>query len=261
MTSTIAPTADQQLKAKHRALWASGDYPSVAAELIPTLGPTLVEACAVRAGQRVLDVGAGSGNAAIPAAATGADVTASDLTPELFIAGRRIAARRGVDLAWVEGDAEALPFADGEFDAVLCECSLCLFTDKRRAVAEIRRVLRPGGRFALSDVVVDRERLPFQVDGALATVACVGEALSRRGNEQLLAEAGLRLTAIEERDDDAAALAMRVEDRLRGARILGLDRLEGSPISTAEAIELVRSARQAISKGSLGYAIFAGFSP
>ena len=69
MTSTIAPTADQQLKTKHRALWASGDYPSVAAELIPTLGPTLVEACAVRAGQRVLDVGAGSGNAAIPAAA------------------------------------------------------------------------------------------------------------------------------------------------------------------------------------------------
>ena len=71
MTNTIGSTADQQLKAKHRALWASGDYPAVAAELIPSSGRRLVEACAVRAGQRVLDVGAGSGNAAIPAAAGG----------------------------------------------------------------------------------------------------------------------------------------------------------------------------------------------
>ena len=149
MTSTIAPTADQQLKAKHRALWASGDYPSVAAELIPTLGPTLVEACAVRAGQRVLDVGAGSGNAAIPAAATGADVTASDLTPELFIAGRRIAAQRGVEPAWVEGDAEALPFADESFDVVL-SCVGAMFAPHHQAVAdELVRVVRPGGTIGM----------------------------------------------------------------------------------------------------------------
>ena len=149
MTSTIEPTADQQLKAKHRALWASGDYPSVAAELIPTLGPTLVEACAVRAGQRVLDVGAGSGNAAIPAAATGADVTASDLTPELFIAGRRIAAQRGVELAWVEGDAEALPFADESFDVVL-SCVGAMFAPHHQAVAdELVRVVRPGGTIGM----------------------------------------------------------------------------------------------------------------
>lgn len=89
--SALSPTqqeADRQLKAKHRALWASGDYPAVAAELIPELGPRLVRACDVRTGQRVLDVAAGSGNAAIPAAEAGAIVTASDLTPELFEAGR-----------------------------------------------------------------------------------------------------------------------------------------------------------------------------
>ncbi len=66
MTSTIDATADRALKAKHRALWASGDYPAVAAELIPALGPALVTAAGVRAGQRVLDVGAGSGNAPSP---------------------------------------------------------------------------------------------------------------------------------------------------------------------------------------------------
>ena len=153
MTSTIGSitgsTADQQLKAKHRALWASGDYPAVAAELIPALGPTLVQACGVRAGQRVLDVGAGSGNAAIPAAATGAEVIASDLTPELFIAGRRIAAQRGVELAWEQGDAEALPYPDESFDVVL-SCVGAMFAPHHQTAAdELLRVTRPGGTIGM----------------------------------------------------------------------------------------------------------------
>ncbi|WP_181783076.1 class I SAM-dependent methyltransferase [Pseudonocardia pini] len=149
MTSTIGTTADQQLKAKHRALWASGDYPAVAVDLIPALGPTLVEACGVRAGQRVLDVGAGSGNAAIPAAATGAEVIASDLTPELFVPGRRIAAERGVELTWAEGDAEALPYTEGTFDVVL-SCVGAMFAPHHQAVAdELVRVTRPGGTIGM----------------------------------------------------------------------------------------------------------------
>jgi len=144
MTSTTA-TADQQLKAKHRALWASGDYPAVAAELIPTLGPVLVDACGVRAGQRVLDVAAGSGNAAVPAAETGAEVVASDLTPELFDAGRRIAAQRGVELTWTEGDAEALPFTDATFDVVLSCVGAMFAPHHREAADEMLRVTRPGG--------------------------------------------------------------------------------------------------------------------
>ena len=90
MASNGEREADRELKAKHRALWASGNYAAVAAELVQALGPELVRACGVRAGQRVLDVGAGTGNAAIPAAAEGAMVTASDLTPELFDTGRRM---------------------------------------------------------------------------------------------------------------------------------------------------------------------------
>jgi SAM-dependent methyltransferase len=148
MTETVQNT-DRELKAKHRALWASGDYATVAAELIPELGQVLVEATGVRAGRRVLDVAAGSGNAAIPAAATGADVVASDLTPELFDAGRRIAAERGVELTWTEADAEAMPFGDDEFDVVL-SCVGAMFAPRHQKVAdELVRVTRPGGTIGL----------------------------------------------------------------------------------------------------------------
>lgn len=141
--------ADRVLKAKHCALWASGDYVAVATELIPTLGPELVRACGVSAGDRVLDVAAGAGNAAIPAAAAGAVVTAADLTPELFDAGRRAAADRGVHLEWVEADAEAMPFADNAFDIVL-SCVGVMFAPHHRAAAdELVRVCRPGGRIGL----------------------------------------------------------------------------------------------------------------
>ena len=140
---------DRELKAKHRALWASGDYPAVAAELIPALGPELVRACGVRPGDHVLDVAAGSGNAAIPAAAAGAIVTASDLTPELFDAGRRIAGERGVELEWVEADAEALPFADNSFDVVM-SCVGAMFAPHHQATAdELVRVVRPGGTIGM----------------------------------------------------------------------------------------------------------------
>jgi ubiquinone/menaquinone biosynthesis C-methylase UbiE len=140
---------DRELKAKHRALWALGDYPAVAAELIPTLGPELVRACGVRAGDRVLDVAAGSGNAAIPAAATGAIVTASDLTPELFDVGRRIAGQRGVELEWVEADAEALPFANDSFDVVM-SCVGAMFAPHHQATAdELVRVVRTGGTIGM----------------------------------------------------------------------------------------------------------------
>jgi len=82
-------TSDPELKARYRAMWAAGDYPSMVETFLLPLGPRLVEACGVGPGMRVLDVAAGTGNASIPAAQAGADVTASDLTPELLEAGRR----------------------------------------------------------------------------------------------------------------------------------------------------------------------------
>src|ERR1051325_10772369 len=112
MTADVADAvdADRALKAKHRAMWASGDFPAVATQVIPQLGPVLVAAAGIKPGDRVLDVGAGSGNASIPAAQLGAETVASDLTPELLEAGRVDAESRGIALEWRQADAEALPF-------------------------------------------------------------------------------------------------------------------------------------------------------
>lgn len=149
-TETITSTeADRALKAKHRAMWALGDYPALAADLVSGLGPILAEACGAGAGDRVLDVAAGSGNAAIPAARAGASVVASDLTPELFEAGREEAARQGTQLEWRQADAENLPFADGEFDVVM-SCLGVMFAPHHQSSAdELIRVCRPGGTIGL----------------------------------------------------------------------------------------------------------------
>jgi SAM-dependent methyltransferase len=137
------------LKAGHRKMWAAGDYPALAAEVIPDLGAELVRAAGIGRGDRVLDVAAGTGNAAIAAALTGARVVASDLTPELLDAGREAAERRGAELEWREADAEALPFGDGEFDAVL-SCVGVMFAPHHQAAAgELVRVCRPGGTIGL----------------------------------------------------------------------------------------------------------------
>ncbi|KQQ82223.1 class I SAM-dependent methyltransferase [Arthrobacter sp. Leaf137] len=146
---TDAAEADRALKQKHRAMWASGDYPALADEMLLELGAILVEACGVRSRHRVLDVAAGSGNAAIPAAMMGAKVVASDLTPELFEAGRREAGNRGVSLEWKEADAEALPFDDAAFDVVM-SCLGAMFAPRHQAAAdEILRVCKPGGNIGL----------------------------------------------------------------------------------------------------------------
>jgi SAM-dependent methyltransferase len=137
------------VKAKHEAVWASGDYAAVARDVIPALGPDLVDACQVQRGDHVLDVAAGSGNAAIPAAQRGAAVVASDLTPALLERGRADAERLGVGLAWEQGDAEALPYDDASFDVVM-SCVGVMFAPHHQVAAdELVRVLRPGGRLGL----------------------------------------------------------------------------------------------------------------
>ena len=139
----------EPIKAAHRAMWALGDYDRVSVEVVGGLGPALVEAANVHPGERVLDVAAGSGNASLPAAARGARVVATDLTPELIETGRQRSAARGLSLEWSEADAEHLPFADDEFDVTL-SCVGVMFAPFHQPVAdELLRVTRPGGRIAL----------------------------------------------------------------------------------------------------------------
>lgn len=211
-------------------------------------------------GERLLDLASGTGASALLAARErGCAVVGLDYGEGAVAAARAAAAAVSppAPVEFVAGDAESLPFSDREFDAVLCECSLCTFGDKRRAVAEIARVLRAGGRVAISDVVADRDRLPAELGGTLATVACVGEALDERGYRELLESAGFEIVAVESRDEDAAALADRVRDRLRGARIAAAGQLDGLPGGIEGAIELATLARDSIAVGALGYSILA----
>jgi ubiquinone/menaquinone biosynthesis C-methylase UbiE len=181
--------SNPDVKAAHRAMWAEGDYPAVAAT-ISSLGRSLVEACGVRAGQRVLDVAAGAGNTAIPAAAAGADVVASDLTPELFVAGRAAAAAAEVQVEWVEADAEALPFGDASFDVVLSSVGAMFAPDHQRVADELLRVCRPGGTIGMANWTPDgwvgaffRTLLPFMApppDGSQPPVLWGSEDHVRR---------------------------------------------------------------------------------
>lgn len=142
-------TEDAELKARHRTMWASGDYPTMVDTFLLPLGPQLVEACGIGPGTRVLDVAAGTGNAALRAAAAGADVTASDLTPELLDAGAKQAAQQGLQLTWREADAEHLPFEDASFDIVMSSIGVMFAPHHQAAADELVRVCRPGGTIGL----------------------------------------------------------------------------------------------------------------
>jgi SAM-dependent methyltransferase len=142
-------TVLSELKTRHRAIWASGDYPSMVETFLLPLGPRLVEAAGIGPGMRVLDVAAGTGNASLPAAARGADVTASDLVPELLEAGRHRAEAAGLELDWVEADAEDLPFEDGSYDVVISAIGAMFAPHHQAAADELVRVCRPGGTIAL----------------------------------------------------------------------------------------------------------------
>ena len=141
--------ADRALKTKHRAMWAMGNYPSVVTDVVAPLGPILVDAAGIQPGDVVLDVAAGSGNAAIPAARAGARVIASDLTPELLETGQKLAAEAGVQLTWETADAEALPYGDSEFDAVLSCLGVMFAPHHQTSADELIRVCRPGGTIGL----------------------------------------------------------------------------------------------------------------
>ena len=145
--SSAAPDSD--LKARHRAMWASGDYPSMVETFLLPLGPKLVDACGIEAGMKVLDVAAGTGNASIPAAERGASVTASDLTPELLEAGRGRAESKGLELEWVTADAENLPFDDESFDVVMSSIGAMFAPHHQDVADELVRVCRPGGTIGM----------------------------------------------------------------------------------------------------------------
>jgi SAM-dependent methyltransferase len=147
LTSTIDYTA---IKARQRDTWASGDY-AVIGTTLQIVGESLSEAVDVQAGERVLDVAAGNGNASLAAARRGAQVTAADYVPSLLDRAQARAASEGLVIATERADAEALPFPDGSFDVVLSSFGVMFAPNQEQSAAELVRACRPGGRIGLAN--------------------------------------------------------------------------------------------------------------
>lgn len=218
----------------------------------------LARALAVGPGRLVVDVASGRGASTVQVAReTGCEAIGVELAPASVEIARAAARRAGLaDRArFVEGDAESLPLDDAIADGVICECALCTFPDKLRAVAEIARVLAPGGVLALSDVIAERERLPDELRTLEAWVSCLADARPLQEIEGMLCEASLVPVLVERHDEALATMLGRVEARLRAARVLGA----GAPAPLVENVErglgLVAGARRALADGALGYGV------
>ena len=148
MTQTAPDLA--AVKLRQQQAWASGNYAAVAARIQP-IAEYLVDAADLAAGQTVLDVATGSGNAALAAARSGGEVTGLDYVPGLLERARARAAAEGFDIEFIDGDAENLPFADASFDAVLSVLGVMFTADQERGASELLRVTRPGGTIALAN--------------------------------------------------------------------------------------------------------------
>ena len=153
MTPTREPAAQpdlEALKARQRAAWASGDY-AIVGTTLQIVGEELCEALDVRAGQRVLDVAAGNGNASLAAARRWCEVVATDYVPALLERARERAAAERLDITFREADAEALPFPDSSFDVVVSTFGVMFTPDQETAASELTRVVKSGGKIGLAN--------------------------------------------------------------------------------------------------------------
>jgi arsenite methyltransferase len=202
----------------------------------------LARALRVGTGDVVVDVACGPGTSARQLASeTGCEVIGVDLSPPADPVDE-------LRVRFVLGDAEALPLEDGAVDGALCECALCTFPDKRAAAAELARVLRPGGRLALSDLTARTGELPVSLSSLHAWVACIADARPLDVIVALLEDAGLEVERTEEHDDALASLLDRLDARLEVAALL-------VPDAAARGRELVGEARSALDRGLLGYGV------
>jgi ubiquinone/menaquinone biosynthesis C-methylase UbiE len=147
--STVASPAAPSIKARQQAMWASGDF-AVIGTTLQIVGELLCEAVDLGAGERVLDVAAGNGNATLAAARRFARVTSTDYVPQLLERGRARAEAEGLDVTFEVADAEALPYPAASFDVVLSTFGVMFAPDHSQSASELMRVCRPGGRIGLA---------------------------------------------------------------------------------------------------------------
>ncbi|MEV1050167.1 methyltransferase domain-containing protein [Streptomyces sp. NPDC049887] len=256
------PPTGEELKACCAAAYSSDVVALLLGESYHPGGTTLTRGLADGLGltprARVLDVASGRGTTALLLAdAYGADVDGVDYAPANTALAQGAAQAAGLaDRArFTTGDAEHLPYPDGVFDAVVCECALCTFPDKTRAATEFARVLRPGGRLGITDVTVDPDRLPPELTGLGARIACIADARPLEDYTGILAGAGLRTLRSERADQAMVRMIDQIEARLNLLRMTAPARLAAAGVDPDSAAAVLGAARSAVADGVLGYAL------
>jgi ubiquinone/menaquinone biosynthesis C-methylase UbiE len=205
---------------------------------------------------RVLDVAAGRGTSAFHLARSfGCEITGVDLNEDNVKLATQESAKRGLAdrVSFRIADAETLPFEACTFDAILCECALCTFPNKRAAAAEFSRVLKPAGRLGLSDLTRITGPLP-ELDGLLSWIACIGDARPVEEYVETLQHANFAVAHIEEHSPALTELVRQIQGRLLGAEIVaGLKKLDVPDLHFSDAKRFAEAALRAVKDGKLGY--------
>jgi len=214
----------------------------------------LAHLAGVRPEDRVVDVACGRGTSAIHLTRTrDCQVLGVEYSvPQVALARKAAEDARSAGATFVQGDAESLPLADACADVVMCECSLCLFPNKAAALCEMRRVLRPGGRLALADLVLDPGRLPEAWRGWLARVACVADARPATDYAAMVEDAGFDAVAVELHPEALLTLIANLEARwalIRSVVALG----DGQAFAVRPSIW--GDVRSRITSGEISYAL------
>jgi ubiquinone/menaquinone biosynthesis C-methylase UbiE len=224
-----------------------------------TLTSRLGELLKLGSHSRVLDVACGKGASAIHIAERFCcEVVGIDYSEENVRDANQSACER---VRFEQGDSERLLFEDDSFDAIICECAFCTFTNKATAAYEFFRVLKPGGQVGLSDLTRVRE-LPPDLTTLMAWVACIADAQPADVYAQMFRDAGFRVNAIENHDDALREMVHQIRMKLLGMEIaIGLKKLNLPDLDLTAAKRLSAGALQAVSQRQLGYAIVTAVKP
>lgn len=212
----------------------------------------------------LVDVACGIGTTSLLAAREyGASVDGVDLSSSNIALATGAADAAGLSgrVHFHHGDAESLPLPAAGWDAVVCECALCTFPNKTTAVAEMARVLRPGGRIGISDITADRDRLPPELTTLGAWVACVADARPALDYEALLTAHGLRVTLVEEHREALERMVVQIAARMELVRMTQKDRAEALGLDFDRARPVLSAAQNAIGAGTLNYVLIVAEKP
>lgn len=224
----------------------------------------LADALELRPGSRVVDVASGPGaTARLLAAEYAVTVDGVDLGESTVERARSATADTHLvdGVRFHLGDAERLPLPDRSADAVVCECAFCTFPDKAIAAAEFARVLRPGGRVGITDVVLTERGLPAELTTLAAWVACIADARPIAGYVDILAAAGLATSHVEEHDEALTRMIEQIDARVRVLRMTASGRLAVAGVDVAAVLRYTALAKQAVADGLIGYRLLIAEKP